>query len=326
MRRLISERDQNRTVAKPISQITVEELAVKFLERTRAERQPATHHDYAAMLRKLVYGFPWKRVPWKNGQPKPVPSHVKREPFTAGLSILRARDVTPIEAQEMLNALAKLHRPKTVNNWLIACKACWNWAIRMKLLTENPFQILKPLHAPGRTTLVTKRDRADLRVCLSEWVNRLHAIVDKNDLFNHWDDDDCAGLCDPSTGIGWTARMLEFCRSGGQLRRITTTQPELDLALVVMELNLSISSRNNPFSPGIKDFVKPDGLGIRSDGTFGVLEVKAASDCPELFRATIQALCGAVGVFAKQKLIVDLAKKPRGRRPAAGNEVMLGCR
>jgi hypothetical protein len=158
LRRLVVERDQNRTMAKPISQITVEDLAVKFLERTRAERQSATVHDYTAMLRKLVYGFPWKRVPWKKDEPKPDPPQTKGEPFTVGLGGLRARDVTPIAVQEMLNALAKLYRPKTVNNWLIACKACWNWAIRMKLLTENPFQILKSLHAPGRTRVCTRAE------------------------------------------------------------------------------------------------------------------------------------------------------------------------
>lgn len=55
LRRLVVERDQNRTAPKPVSQITVEDLVIKFLERTKAERQSATH-DYAAMLRKLVYG------------------------------------------------------------------------------------------------------------------------------------------------------------------------------------------------------------------------------------------------------------------------------
>ena len=151
LRRLVVERDLNRAAPLLTSQITVEDLAVKFLERTRAERQSATHHDYSATLRKLVYGFPWTPVARRKGQPKPDPSHDKGEPFTEGLGALLARDVTPIAAQEMLNALAKLHRPKTVNNWQIACKACWSWAIRMKLLADNPFRVLKPLHAPGRT-------------------------------------------------------------------------------------------------------------------------------------------------------------------------------
>ncbi len=168
LRRLVVERDNNRAAPRPVSQITVEDLVIKFLERTGAERQPATLNDYAAMLRKLVYGFPWTRVRWKKGQPKPEPSHIKGEPFTNGLGSLRARDMTPIAAQEMLNALAKLYRPKTVNNWLIACKACWNWAIRMKLLADNPFQVLKALHAPGRT-----------RVCTAEEFERLLGGTDE---------------------------------------------------------------------------------------------------------------------------------------------------
>lgn len=167
LRRLVVEREQGRTAPKPVSQVTVEDLVVKFLDRTRAERQPATHHDYAAMLRKLVYGFPWTPLPRKRGEPRPDPSHVKGAPFTDGLGPLRARDVTPIAAQEMRNELAKLHRPKTVNNWLIACKACWNWAVRMRLVAENPFDTLTPLHAPGRT-----------RVCTADEFQRLLAGSD----------------------------------------------------------------------------------------------------------------------------------------------------
>lgn len=167
LRRLVVERDQSHSAPKPVSQITVEDLVVKFLERTRAERQPATHHDYAATLRKLVYGFPWKRVPWKKGQPKPDPLYVRGEPFTAGLGGFRARDVTAVAVQEVRTALAGLYKPKTVNNWLIACKACWNWAVRLKLLADNPFTGFEPLYAPGRT-----------RVCTPDEFDRLLAGTD----------------------------------------------------------------------------------------------------------------------------------------------------
>jgi len=162
LRRLVVAREENRSAPKAVSQITVEDLVVKFLERTRAERQAATVHDYSAMLRKLVYGFPWKPLPHKKGQPRPEPSRVKMDPFTDGMGSLRAREVTPIAAQEMLNALVKLYRPKTVNNWLIACKACWNWARQMKLLADNPFDALKPLHAPGRTRICTQKEYEQL--------------------------------------------------------------------------------------------------------------------------------------------------------------------
>ena len=55
----------------------------------------------------------------------------------------------------MRNALAELLRPKTVNNWLIACKACWNWASRVSLLGENPFSKFGPVYVPGRTGICT---------------------------------------------------------------------------------------------------------------------------------------------------------------------------
>ena len=71
--RLVVERDQQRAAPKRVNQIMVEDLVLKFLERTKADCQPVTHHDYAAMLRKLVYGFPWKRVPWKKGPTRPDP-------------------------------------------------------------------------------------------------------------------------------------------------------------------------------------------------------------------------------------------------------------
>ncbi|HEX4607919.1 MAG TPA: tyrosine-type recombinase/integrase [Urbifossiella sp.] len=167
LRRLVVERDQTRTAPKPVSQVTVEDLVVKFLERTKADCQPATHHDYAAMLRKLVYGFPWKPVPWKKSLPRPDPSHVRVEPFTDGLGGVRAREVPAVAVQEMRNALARRYKPKTVNNWLIACKACWNWAVRMKLLADNPFAGFEPLYAPGRT-----------RVCTPDEFDRLLAGTD----------------------------------------------------------------------------------------------------------------------------------------------------
>lgn len=57
--------------------------------------------------------------------------------------------MTAFAAQETWNASARLHSPQTVNNWLVTAEACWNWAAKMKLLTENPFQLLKLLNAPG---------------------------------------------------------------------------------------------------------------------------------------------------------------------------------
>ncbi len=57
----------------------------------------------------------------------------------------------------MLNALSRLREPKTVNDWLIACKACWNRATKLKLVQENPFAQLQPQFAEGRQCVITAK-------------------------------------------------------------------------------------------------------------------------------------------------------------------------
>ncbi len=152
---------------------------------------------------------------------------------------------------------------------------------------------------------------------VQQWTDRLAAIVTKDDGFNHWDNDDPSGLFSPTEGKAWTSRMLEFSRAQGSLHYISVGEQSLDFSLLSMEPNLSISSKNNPFLPGAKSSINLDGLGIRSDGTFCIVETKAESDCPELYRATIQALCGALAVYAKREMITRLAGTVKGRRPAA---------
>lgn len=154
LQKLLAARDRHHAPLKPVGQFTVAELVDKFLDRTEVERAPDTYADYSASLCKLVRGFPWVFRRRKKDDP-PGPTHAKGEPFTDGLGSLRARDVTPLAAQEFQTALAKLSGPKTVNHWLIASKACWNWAVRMRLLTENPFAALRPLHAEGRRRVCT---------------------------------------------------------------------------------------------------------------------------------------------------------------------------
>jgi integrase len=124
--------------------VLVKDLVNKFLDRTRAEKESDTLRDYTAMLSKLVDGFPWKRRS-RGSSPR-----VRLEPFTEGFGDRAVTEVTTIAVQDLRNALVKLHKPKTVNNWLIACKACWNWGAKMKLVGENPFAEFEPLFAPGR--------------------------------------------------------------------------------------------------------------------------------------------------------------------------------
>ena len=170
---------------------------------------------------------------------------------------------------------------------------------------------VKPLLAHERTN--------ELGTLLESWKQRLACIKDK-DHFNHWDDDDPSHLQASTTGIGWTSRMLEKCRSHGELTFISTGEDSLDFALLSMELNLGVSSKRNYFRVGCQDYVKPDGLGIRqSDKSFCVIEVKGPQDNGDMFEATLQALLGTLAVYAKREMILQVARTERGRRPAVND-------
>ena len=60
--------------------------------------------------------------------------------------------------------------------------------------------------------------------------------------------------------------------------------------------------------PNERDLIKPDGLGVRRDGSFCVLEVKGPKDDGDLIRATLQGVCGVLAVYAKRKMIFQLTK------------------
>jgi len=156
LRKLLVDRDDGGQIL-PVSQITVEDLVAKFLDRVEVERSASTYSDYRNELTKLVKGFPWlyqKRMK----RDDPGPRWVKGNPFTDGLGDLRARDLTPLAVGEFRNALADHYGAKTINHWLIACKACWNWAIKMKLLVANPFQGLPMLFTEDRHRVLTAEE------------------------------------------------------------------------------------------------------------------------------------------------------------------------
>jgi hypothetical protein len=157
---------------------------------------------------------------------------------------------------------------------------------------------------------------AELAALLRNWGERFSCIKEKTDIFNHWDHDDATSKISSGSGIGWTSVMLEHCRTDGRANFISVPDEDLSFALVCMELNLGISKHDNLFRDAEGDSVKPDGIGVRSDSSFCVLEVKGPQDEHDWCKATLQALCGALALHAKREMIVKLASKPAGRRPA----------
>jgi hypothetical protein len=156
--------------------------------------------------------------------------------------------------------------------------------------------------------LLKREDVVELRAQFERWKAGFERVQSKTQ-FNHWDNDDATGWKAPSTGIGWSATMLERCRAAGGPHFVETGDPQLDFSLVSMELNLGISSRSNPFQPGKIDYIKPDGLGVRRAGkAFCVLEVKGPQDNGDLLEATLQALCGTLAVFAKRDMISRITR------------------
>jgi hypothetical protein len=176
-------------------------------------------------------------------------------------------------------------------------------------------RLLDAFHAEAAPHLAAA-DADGLRAVLRRWANGFTRVVEKAE-FNHWDRTDATPAIDSRTGIGWTASLLEHCRSGGRLRTVDAGGPGLDFSLLSMDLHLGISSADNPFRPGQRDFIKPDGLGVRPGGGWVVMEVKGPLDSQEPLRATVQALCGGLAVLARHEMLAGIARRPWGRRPAA---------
>jgi hypothetical protein len=87
-------------------------------------RDAPRFRDYKNELTRFVDGIPFVRD--KEG------NRVKGENFVDGFGARKARDLTPMTANDFRNALQRNYGPKTINHFLITAKACWNWAIRMR--------------------------------------------------------------------------------------------------------------------------------------------------------------------------------------------------
>jgi hypothetical protein len=164
--------------------------------------------------------------------------------------------------------------------------------------------------------LIDKDDALNLKSVIWRWVDGFAKIVNKKEKFNRWDDDDATASKSPMTGFGWLSTMLEYCRANRHLQYIRTGRTTLDFAMIAAEVAFVISSKSNPFQPGREDCIEPDGIGVReADGSLLVLEMKGPQDDHDLLSATLQAFCGALAVFAKQEMIVRLARSAGERRP-----------
>lgn len=154
-----------------------------------------------------------------------------------------------------------------------------------------------------------------LQATFERWISRFKHVKDKVQ-FNHWDNDSSESKYPATKGIGWTSQLLEASRRGGKLRLIQTGSDETDFSLVAMEVGFSISSKDNPFGEG-KDIIIPDGIGLRKNGYFTVVEVKGPQDERDLVEPLVQATCAALAVVAKTNMLQRIAKASGKLRPAS---------
>lgn len=166
---------------------------------------------------------------------------------------------------------------------------------------------------------ITSGSASALKAVVDRWVQALNTIEDKENIFNRWCNDPCHHRQEANTGLGWTASFLEFCRQEGQLHYVETMNRSTDFALLAMGLRLGISSQNNPFHSGQTDYIIPDGLAVRRDGTAAVLEVKGPQDESDPIRCILQAFCATLAVYAKRDMLTRIAHQAAKGRPAVSD-------
>jgi hypothetical protein len=110
-------------------------------------------------------------------------------------------------------------------------------------------------------------------------------------------------------------------------RFIRTNEEALDFSLVGMEVVFAVAARNNQIEKNKEGRIRPDGIGIRKDGTFCVLELKVEEDADPV-EALLQALFGAMAVYKKRYRMVQIAQCERAnlRLPFANAKFPQGVR
>lgn len=143
------EREQNGGRLCPT--LTVAELAALFLATVKVEKSHHTYLDYQRWLTEFAA---------KHGD-RPARSITKQDALAFRNGIATATynpvRVTKGKARNKRPEVRKPYKPKTVNHAVIACKACWNWAVANDYLPagKNPFSKLPLLHTEDRQRVIT---------------------------------------------------------------------------------------------------------------------------------------------------------------------------
>lgn len=165
---------------------------------------------------------------------------------------------------------------------------------------------------------LAKSNTKELKGCIDRWIACFGNTTKKHGKFNEYDDKDPSYPFSVDTGAGWQSSLLVNSRKDRVERWIETGNELTDFSFVSMELTLTLSSRKglNAIVPGTQSRINPDGLGIRKDGCFTVLEVKGPKDERDLLGPVLQAACGAAAVVAKAEMLCEIAKTETKLRPA----------
>ena len=184
------------------------------------------------------------------------------------------------------------------------------------LVPDNAWKLQQRFKEECRAPL-DRRSVAGLRAVFERWTTYFDLVKEKRKQFNHWDNDPIAPkYIRPDTGMGWTAQLLNASRETGAVRYIRTGCDTTDFSLVAMELSLRIARGDNRFRHDYEERINPDGLALRENGYFTVVEVKGPQDESELVGPMLQATCAALALVPKRSMLKQIALKSGDRRPA----------
>lgn len=271
--------------------------------------------------KQLVYMPSLRKDTWLLMSKRLNTVHI-REYSESGVEIIEKMNLEKAE-NLLAQPNAYVERDASFNRVSVDSIDFWNEQIRFRNIELNDAKTKKEHRLQDEfkkqcKPFIEQEQVQELRGIFRVWRDKFTQINDKEQ-FNHWDNDDASKHCRLDTGMGWTSYLLEHSRKDGAIGWIPTGNSLTDFSMASMELNLGISSKVNEFSPGNTDYIKPDGLGIRPNGFMTVIEVKGPKDESSLLDPMLQAVCGALAVVAKKKMLCEVARTAGDRRPAYTN-------